>query len=185
MTASRQARPAVIPRGRARAIFGGTFALWLAADVATKVWAVAALEPATPRPLVGSLLQLYLIRNPGAAFSIGDSATWVFTLLAAVALGFILVRLVPRLAHRWWALGLGLVAAGIAGNLIDRLVRPPAFGRGHVVDFLMLPHWPIFNVADICVTGGALFTVVMWSRTGLGVDGLPESGAEPEPEEES
>ncbi|GAB3697657.1 signal peptidase II [Mariniluteicoccus flavus] len=169
----------VVPRRTAVVTFAAVAAVGLALDVITKVWAVAALEPATPVPLVGDLLRLYLIRNPGAAFSIGDGYTWVFTLLAAAVLTGLLAYVVPRLRHRGWAVGLGLVGAGIAGNLIDRLTRPPGFAVGHVVDFLQLPHWPIFNVADMCVTGGAVLTMIVWFRSGVGYDGVPDPERKP------
>jgi signal peptidase II len=146
----------------------------LVLDIASKIAAVAFLRPGEPVPLVGDLLRLYLIRNPGAAFSIGEGATWAFTLLAAGVLGFIFVAVLPKLRHGGWAVGLGLVVAGIAGNLIDRLVRPPGFARGHVVDFLQLPYWPIFNVADMCVVFGAITILVFWLVKGVGHDGVLE-----------
>lgn len=146
----------------------------LVLDIVSKVAAVAFLRPGEPVPLLGDLLRLYLIRNPGAAFSIGEEATWVFTVLAAGVLGFILVVVLPKLRHGGWAVGLGLVVAGIAGNLIDRLVRPPGFARGHVVDFLQLPYWPIFNVADMCVVFGAITILVFWLVKGVGHDGVLE-----------
>lgn len=152
----------------------GVATVGLAADLATKAWAVSALEPETPVPLLGEVLRLYLIRNSGAAFSLGNGHTWIFTLLAATVLVGLLAYVVPRLRHRGWAVGIGLVLAGIAGNLVDRLTRPPGFGVGHVVDFLQLPHWPIFNVADICVTGGAVFCLLVMFRSGVGYDGRPE-----------
>lgn len=146
----------------------------LVLDIVTKVAAVAFLRPGDPVPVLGDLLRLYLIRNPGAAFSIGEGATWVFTVLAVCVLGFLFVVVLPKLRHGGWAVGLGLVVAGITGNLIDRLVRPPGFARGHVVDFLQLPYWPIFNVADMCVVFGAITILVMWLIKGVGHDGVLE-----------
>jgi signal peptidase II len=150
----------------------------LVLDIASKVAAVSFLRPGEPVPLLGDLFRLYLIRNPGAAFSIGEGATWVFTMLAAGVLVFILVAVLPKLRHGGWAVGLGLVVAGISGNLIDRLVRPPGFARGHVVDFLQLPYWPIFNVADMCVVFGAITILVFWLVKGVGHDGVLESDKE-------
>ncbi|GAB3623374.1 signal peptidase II [Mariniluteicoccus endophyticus] len=170
----------LVSRRTAVAIFTGCFATGLALDVATKVWAVAKLEPEVPIRVVGDLLRLYLIRNPGAAFSLGEGHTWIFTVLAASVLTALLVGVVPRLRHRGWAIGVGLVSAGIAGNLVDRLTRPPGFAVGHVVDFLQLPHWPIFNVADMCVTGGAAWVMLIMFRSGVGFDGRPD-GAEADP----
>ena len=113
----------------------------------------AATGSASPR---GGLLTLQLIHNPGAAFSLGENFTVVLTAIAASALVFVSWRLIPRVRHRGWAVGLGLLLAGILGNLTDRLIRPPGVARGHVVDFLQLPNFAIFNVADMCITFAAV-----------------------------
>ncbi|MFC0359549.1 MULTISPECIES: signal peptidase II [Kytococcus] len=141
----------------------GLAALWVVLDQATKQWALSGLERGVTRPLLGELLQLRLVFNPGAAFSLGTGTTWVFTVLATLVTGAIL-WFSTRVVSPLWALALGLVAGGAAGNLVDRLVRAPGVGRGHVVDFLMLPHWPIFNVADIGVTCGAALIVLQALR---------------------
>ena len=74
----------------------------------------------------------------------------------------------PRAA---WALALGLLCAGVAGNLIDRFARQPGVLRGHVVDFLQLPHWPIFNVADMCISAAAVLIMVLAVVKNVGIDG--------------
>lgn len=151
-------------------------ALW-ALDQATKAWAIRALEWNVSVPFIGEILQLHLIANPGAAFSLGSGYTWLFTILSGVVFGA-LTMVATRLRHRGWAVILGAFAAGVVGNLTDRLVRPPGFAVGHVIDFLQLPNWPIFNVADICVTGGAVALGIMWWRADVGPDGRPMN-AEP------
>lgn len=143
----------------------------LVLDVATKVIAVDQLDPRQPVRLLGGLLTLQLIRNPGAAFSSGERYTYVFSIAAILVLGFVLVRLAPRVGHPGWAVGLGLLVAGVSGNLVDRLFRAPGVLRGHVVDFLQLPHWPIFNVADMCICGAAGSIVVLAVIKNVGVDG--------------
>lgn len=143
----------------------------LASDVVTKFVVVARLQPLIPVRLLGGLLTLRLIRNPGAAFSLGERYTYVFALLSAVVLAVVVVRVVPRLGHPGWAVALGLLCAGVAGNLTDRLFRPPGFLRGHVVDFLQLPRWPIFNVADVCITSAAVLIVILSMVRGVGVSG--------------
>ena len=143
----------------------------LALDVVTKVVAVEQLEPGRPVPLLGGLLTLRLIRNPGAAFSTGEGITPVFALAACAVLVFVLTRLVPRLGHPAWSVALGLLCAGVAGNLVDRFVRQPGVLRGHVVDFLQLPHWPIFNVADMCITSAAVLIMVLSVITNVGIGG--------------
>ena len=143
-----------------------------ALDQATKALAVAQLPPGEPRPLLGEVLQLHLIRNSGAAFSIAEGFTWVFTLIAA-AVVVVVVHLARRVAGTGWALALGLLLAGALGNLTDRILRAPGVGRGHVVDFLQLPYWPIFNVADMCVVTAAVLIGVLGVR-GVRLDGTRE-----------
>ncbi|PWJ53666.1 signal peptidase II [Quadrisphaera granulorum] len=143
--------------------------LGLAADQITKVLAVALLTPGEPVPVVGDVLQLVLLRNPGAAFSFATGATWIFTIIATVVVAAVL-RVSRKLGSRGWALALGLLLAGATGNLVDRLVRAPGFARGHVVDFLALPNWPVFNVADsmICTAAGL---IVILALRGVEIDG--------------
>lgn len=129
-------------------------------DLATKTLALAFLDPQRPIELLGGLLTLRLIFNPGAAFSMGEGVTPLFTGISVVALVFVLWRLVPRARHLGWTVALGLVIAGILGNLTDRLFRPPGFLHGHVVDFLQLPNFAIFNVADMCITFAAV--TIVW-----------------------
>jgi signal peptidase II len=152
-----------------------TFLVWAlvyALDQVTKVLAVAHLEPGVVRPFVGTALQFHLIRNPGAAFSFATGSTWIFTLLAAVVV-VVVVRLSRKLRSTAWALALGFLLAGATGNLTDRLLREPGFARGHVVDFLQLPHWPIFNVADSSICVAAVLIAVLAVR-GVGLDGRRE-----------
>jgi signal peptidase II len=147
----------------------GAAATVYAADQLTKAWAVVALPPDQPRPLIGTVLQLNLIRNPGAAFSIGTGYTWVLTLVACSVVA-VIVATSRRLGSLGWAWALGLLLGGSVGNLTDRMVRPPGPGRGHVVDFLQLPHWPIFNIADSAVVSAAVLIGLLALR-GVGVDG--------------
>jgi signal peptidase II len=103
------------------------------------------------------------VRNAGAAFS---TATGYTVVLSLVALGAIVVvlTLARRLADPVWALALGLLLGGVLGNLTDRVFRDPGFLRGHVVDFIELPHWPVFNVADMCINVAAAIIVVQAIR---------------------
>jgi signal peptidase II len=140
-------------------------------DQFTKWWALTTLTPGQSRPLVGSLIELNLIRNPGAAFSIGDGVTWLLTLIAVAVL--VWVGVVARtLGHVGWALALGLLLGGSVGNLIDRIVREPAPGRGHVVDFIDYSGVFIGNVADIAIVGSAIGISVLALR-GIPVSGHP------------
>ena len=95
--------------------------------------------------------------------------TEVLSVLSVIAIGAVL-WVSRRLGSRLWAIGLGALLAGVAGNLTDRVFREPGFLEGHVVDYLRLPHWPIFNIADICINAAAAIIVIQALR-GIGVDG--------------
>lgn len=142
-------------------------------DQVTKVWALAALTPGDPVDLIGRWFRLNLIHNPGAAFSVGDGATWALT---ALAIGIVIVgaRFARTVTSRSWALGLGLVLGGAVGNLVDRLVRDPGPFRGHVVDFLDYGGLFVGNVADIAIVGGAAWIGL------LAVRSVPASALDPE-----
>ena len=143
----------------------------LGVDQATKAWAVAGLTPGHPVPLVGDILQLSLYRNPGAAFSTGASLTVVFALAGVAALIGLGGWVVPRVRSRLWAVTIGLGLAGIAGNLIDRLTRSPGLLRGHVVDFVALKYFAVFNVADVMLTSAAVLVLIILFFVKVGFDG--------------
>jgi signal peptidase II len=145
------------------------FALTYAVDQVTKWLAVDRLTGKPDKGLVGDLLVLHLTRNAGAAFSTGTGYTELFTGFAIAAV-VVVLWLSRRVRNGAWAVAFGLLLAGIAGNLTDRLVRAPGVLRGHVVDFLMLPHWPIFNVADMCINVAAALILVQAFR-GIRLDG--------------
>jgi signal peptidase II len=163
-------------RGRCLTLFAAIAVLGYAVDLATKTLAVARLTDRPPVPVVGDLLRLYLARNAGAAFSTGTRYTVVLTFLAAAA-ACVVLWVARRLGSTGWAVALGFLLAGILGNLTDRVFRAPGVLRGHVVDFLQLPHWPIFNVADMCINVAAVLIVVQAVR-GMPVTGVrPQQGA--------
>lgn len=159
-------------RNRLVGLLVGIATVALVVDQGTKQWALAALDQGDPVEVVGSLLRLNLTFNPGAAFSIGTNMTWVLTLIACVVIG-VTIYYARRLHSLGWAVALGLLIGGALGNLGDRFFRDPGFARGHVVDFLQLPNWPIFNVADICVVTAACL-IVLLSLRGIGIDGTRE-----------
>jgi signal peptidase II len=139
------------------------------ADVITKIIVVATLKPDQPVWLISGLLDLNLTRNSGAAFSFGTGQTVAFTAIAIGVIIFIL-RTSRRLQSLPWAVTLGLLLGGAAGNLTDRLLRAPGVFRGDVVDWIQLPHWPVFNVADSCIVCGGFLAVVLAAR-GIRLDG--------------
>jgi signal peptidase II len=138
-------------------------------DQVTKVVALRRLTPGEPVDVVGEFIRLNLIRNAGAAFSIANSATWVLTLIAFGVLVFIL-RTARRIGSRGWAWALGMLLGGSLGNLTDRMLREPAPGRGHVVDFIDYFGLFIGNVADIAIVSAAVLIGLLALR-GVGVDG--------------
>ena len=154
---------------RSLLLFAGIAVSGYAVDVATKTLAVSRLTDHPPVPVVGDLLTFYLARNPGAAFSTGTSYTVLLTFVA-IAAACVVLWVSRRLASTGWSLGLGFLLAGVLGNLTDRIFRAPGPLRGHVVDFLQLPHWPIFNVADMCINVAAAIIIVQAVR-GVGVNG--------------
>ncbi|MCQ9342300.1 signal peptidase II [Corynebacterium kozikiae] len=130
-----------------------------AVDQASKAIALRVLADGQAREFIGSLLQFRLTFNPGAAFSFGEGSTWLFTTIQLVAVVAAL-WFSRKVSYTPQVVALGMIAGGAAGNLIDRLVREPGFYHGHVVDFLWLRGFAIFNIADIAITCGvALFVV--------------------------
>lgn len=167
------------PRRRVRLLVS-VAAIVLGLDIVTKVLAVKLLTPGQPVSIIGDTVTWTLVRNSGAAFSMATGYTWVLTLVAtAVVAGIIWMG--RRLVSPWWAVGLGMILGGALGNLVDRFFRSPGPLRGHVVDFLSIGWWPVFNVADPAVVGGAMLLVVL-SLLGYDFDVPGRRGAGVEPE---
>ncbi|MDL9937426.1 signal peptidase II [Gordonia sp. ABSL1-1] len=138
-------------------------------DLLTKTIVVATLNPNEPVHIIGDVVTLHLVRNSGAAFSMASGYTWVLTVVALLVVAAI-VRYSGRLRSWWWVVGLGLVLGGAIGNLIDRIFRDPKPLQGHVVDFISVGWWPVFNVADSAVVCGAVLLVAL-SLLGYDYDG--------------
>ena len=136
--------------------------IWII-DYSTKVWALNNLSQVEPIKVVGSILQLRLVFNPGAAFSFGTSFTFIFTILALIAVG-VIAYYVIKIAHKWWAAVLGLALGGVLGNLTDRIFREPSIFNGHVIDWIELPNFPVFNVADMAIVAAALVSVLLIAK---------------------
>ncbi|MGE5136462.1 MAG: signal peptidase II [Gemmatimonadota bacterium] len=158
------------PRRRVWLLFAVAVAVYVI-DVVTKAVVVATLSGHEVH-LLGGLLNLLVLRNSGAAFSIGTSMTIVFTLIAVGVIFFIL-RTSRRLRSLPWAITFGLLLGGATGNLTDRLLRAPGVFRGDVVDWIQLPHWPVFNVADSAIVCGGILAVLLAAR-GYRLDGTRE-----------
>ena len=181
--------PARRARPRCLVLFAAIALLGYAIDLATKTLAVARLSDGHVVHVVGDLLRLDLARNAGAAFSTGTSYTVVLSCVA-IAAAVAVLWVARRLGSTGWAVALGLLLAGILGNLTDRVFRSPGFLRGHVVDFLQLPHWPIFNVADMCINVAAALIIVQAFR-GVTVSGArtaharDRGGSDQDPDDEA
>lgn len=149
--------------------------LVLAADQAAKFAVVHTLPSQTPVHVLGDVLIFYYVRNPGAAFSLGTSVTWLFTIaLSAVAVGIVWLA-VTRVRARAWAITLGCLLGGVLGNLGDRLFRSPGFPVGYVVDFISTP-WlipAIYNIADMFIVC-SMITVALLVVLGVRMDGTRE-----------
>jgi signal peptidase II len=166
-------RPSEAPRFRLT--FAVVAVVAYAIDVATKTLAVEKLSGADVE-LVGTWLVLHLTRNPGAAFSTGTEFTLLLTAIAIAAVA-VVIYFARRVGTRAWAWALGLLLAGVCGNLTDRILRDPGPFRGHVVDFLMVPNWPVFNIADICINVAAALILIQAVR-GIGIDGTRAAARE-------
>ena len=137
----------------------------IVADQLTKHWIVSSVLPRIqsgegPIVLLGGLVKITYTENTGAAFSMGTGMTWVFTLIA-IGVAIVILRSSRRLGSIWWAVALGGLLGGALGNLVDRLNREPGFGRGYVVDWIQLPHFAVFNLADSAIVCSAILMVAL------------------------
>jgi signal peptidase II len=151
------------------AVVFGVAAFVVVLDQLTKYLAVTRLEGREPVELVGTWLRLEFLRNPGAAFSMGTGFTFVFTAIAVAVVVFI-VRKSRELGSLGWAIALGGLLGGALGNLLDRLFRDPGFLQGHVVDFISVRYFAVFNLADSAIVCSAILMVVLALR-GVELDG--------------
>ena len=170
------AQPAVnrpeTPRRRRIGVLLGVAVAVLALDITSKLLVVAKLAPPHQIRLLGGFLTLRESRNPGAAFSLGTSMTVLFALIAVTVI-VVILRTSRRIRSVPWAIVLGLLLGGATGNLIDRIFRSPGLFRGWVVDWIQIPHWPVFNLADSAIVCGGILAVLLSIR-GIRLDGQRE-----------
>ena len=138
------------------------WAIWLL-DFATKSWALNTLDSRNPVKLIGNFLQLTLLKNSGAAFSLAQGATMIFTFFAISVVAAIAYYSI-KITSFGWSIVLGLALGGILGNLTDRIFRAPGFFTGHVIDWIQLPNWPVFNLADSAIVVAASIAVILSIR---------------------
>jgi signal peptidase II len=133
-------------------------------DHATKWAAKETLEGRDPHQLLGSLLDLRYAENTDTAFNLlrwlpEALRTRALLIFGAAAVAALLVALWRTRGGPLARAALALIAAGALGNYLDRLAR------GYVVDFVHVPHWPVFNVADVyVVAGAALVALAGWKK---------------------
>jgi signal peptidase II len=150
-------------------LFAGFAVFAYLLDQLTKLWVTSSMVEGERIPVLPPFLHWYFIRNSGAAFSIGENVTWVFSIIM-VGVSVAILLQVRKLGSAWWSLALGLLLGGALGNLTDRLFREPSFGMGHVVDFIQLPNFAIFNIADSAVVSAVAIICILTLR-GISLDG--------------
>jgi signal peptidase II len=158
----------VAQRRRRIGVLLGIAAAVLALDIISKLVVVANLSDRQIR-LLGGFLILRESRNPGAAFSLGTSLTLLYSVIAVTVI-VVILRTSRRIRSVPWAICLGLLLGGATGNLIDRIFRSPGLFRGWVVDWIQVPHWPVFNLADSAIVCGGILAVLLSAR-GVHLDG--------------
>ena len=143
-------------------LYAIAWAIWLL-DFATKSWALNSLDSRNPVKLLGDFLQLTLLKNSGAAFSLAQGATVIFTIFAILVVAAIAYYSI-KITSFGWSIVLGLALGGVLGNLTDRIFRSPGFFTGHVIDWIQLPNWPVFNLADSAIVVAASIAVILSIR---------------------
>jgi signal peptidase II len=140
----------------------GSGALAYGADRITKLWAEGSLAGEPPIVLIPKVLQLSYTTNAGGAFGVFGGQPWLF-FIASVGVCLVIAFLSTRLTSSVSAAALGLILGGALGNLTDRIIHGPGVS-GRVTDFIDLPVWPVFNLADSAIVIGALLSVISGFR---------------------
>ncbi|WP_291278432.1 signal peptidase II [Galactobacter sp.] len=166
-------------RGAALGLAGLVLVVGYGLDQFTKHLVVTKMDLYESIDVIPGLARWYSIRNSGAAFSLGEGYTWIFTIFMSVVAVAVAAFLLPRVRTRTWGLALGGLLAGTLGNLTDRLFREPSFGQGHVVDFISVGNFAIFNVADSFIVL-SMIAVVLLLWFGVPLDGKRSRKADPD-----
>jgi signal peptidase II len=143
-------------------LYAIAWAVWLL-DFATKSWALNSLDARNPVKLLGNFLQLTLYKNSGAAFSLAQGVTIILTFFAISVVAVIAYYSI-KITSFGWSIVLGLALGGVLGNLSDRIFRAPGYFVGHVIDWIQLPNWPVFNLADSAIVVAATLAVILSIR---------------------
>jgi signal peptidase II len=140
-------------------------------DRFTKWWAAAEFADG-PHTIIPGVLSFRFTENSGAAFSLFQNAGPILGIAAVIAVGVVGAAL-ARKRPGYEVVGFGLIIGGALGNLIDRIVRGPGLLDGRVIDWVQLPNFPTFNVADSAITMAVVTLLIGSWRTPK----LPESNA--------
>lgn len=148
---------------RARRLFIVITTLTFGLDLLTKNWAITYLQFREPIRVIGDLLQLTYTTNSGAAFNLAENSTYILTALKLAVATFVIFYM-SKVNSPSWAAALGALCGGVIGNLWDRATRSPGNWRGEVIDWIQLPHWPVFNIADSAIVLSAIGITVLAMR---------------------
>lgn len=181
-----QAERRTAPLKRPATILVIAAAAILILDQITKAIVVSSMSEGQSIPVIDGVLHWTFVRNPGAAFSLFTQVPWLFTILASAISIWIVwqVRTLRSIPQAWC---FGVILGGALGNLVDRFLRAPGGPSGYVVDMIDLRVWPVFNVADMGVTLGALaLVIVSWreERQQKTATGLEEEDRQETPDHE-
>ena len=165
-------------RTRAWGLFGLVALAVILIDLGVKEWTTSTIAHREPLKVLGGLIYVIYTRNSGAAFSMFPNQTWIFPIIATGVIAWLL-WMIKGTASTAWAVALGLVLGGAAGNLGDRIFRAPGPFQGHVVDMFSFlddhaGHFPVFNIADSALTCGVILAVLL-EFTGRRRDGTRAS----------
>jgi signal peptidase II len=163
-----------VDRARVVALAALTAVLVVLVDQAVKALVRGAIEPAQTRDVLGSTLRLVHVENHGVAFGRFSGNATVVGVLVALALGALIAYFVTHLDTPLVWLPTGLLIGGALGNVVDRLTLGP------VTDYIKLPHWPAFNLADICITAGVVLLLIIAERDARRRERAPEPAPEAE-----
>jgi signal peptidase II len=141
---------------RARRLFIVISTITFALDLITKNWAETSLQNQEPIRVLGDFLKFTYATNPGAAFNFATNATVVLSSLKLCVAAFIIYYMTKAVETRW-AIGLALLFGGVVGNLFDRATREPGNWQGEVIDWIQIPNWPVFNIADSAIVSAGIF----------------------------
>jgi signal peptidase II len=135
-------------------------ALVLGADQLTKALIVASIALGDRRHVIGGVLSLVHAQNSGVAFSLLSGSEAVVVAVTVVIVAAVLAFFARHPDTRLLWLATGLIVGGALGNLVDRI------RNGSVTDFIQLPHWPAFNLADTSITFGVAALILILGRGG-------------------